>query len=104
MNIPFILSIIHFICNTYLRFAAMNDIEELLTQNGRGRPAKYGFYDIAIHEACIFEAKGENLKDGRPTRQYANKVSCAAVAYYGKKGQKVARRIKGADVYIIRVA
>ena len=82
----------------------MNDIEELLKQNGRGRPAKYGFYDLEIHEACVFTASGDNLKDGRPTRQYANKVNCAAVSFYEKKGQKVARRIKDADVYIIRVA
>lgn len=81
----------------------MNEIEELLSKSGRGRPAKYGFTPLEINEANVFTATGENLKDGRPTKAYANRLHCSANTFYGKLGQKVARRIKGADVYIIRV-
>ena len=86
------------------RFAPMKEIEELLSENGRGRPAKYGFTDLEVHEALIYTATGDNIKDGRPTKAYANKINGAAILFYSKRGQKVARRIKGADVYIIRVA
>lgn len=82
----------------------MKEIEELLNENGRGRPAKYGFSDLAIHDALIYTATGDNLKDGRPTRAYANKINASAILFYAKRGQKVARRIKGSDVYIIRIA
>jgi hypothetical protein len=82
----------------------MNEIEELLSKSGRGRPAKYNFTELEVNEANQFTASGENLKDGRPTKAYANRLHCAANAFYGKRGQKVARRIKGADVYIIRIA
>lgn len=94
---------IHYIKTIYT-FADMNEIEELLKSNGRGRPSNYGFTDLEIHEANVFTARGEDAKDGRPTKAFANKVNCAAILFYAKRGQKVARRIKGADVYIIRVA
>lgn len=85
-------------------FALMKEIEQLLLENGRGRPANYDFNDLEIHEANVFTAEGDNLKNGRPTKEFANRINCAAVAFYKKRGQKVARRIKGADLYIIRIA